>query len=77
MLLHSEMSNQLENIRSTIEHPQAIKKSENDETVKYYYKYFEDSPTNDKYLLVAVKYLNGEGQVITAFYEDKIVGEDE
>ena len=38
----------------------------------FYYKYFKHKPLPYKYLLVLVKYLNGEGYVVTTYYEDKI-----
>jgi len=37
--------------------------------VRFYYKFYKNL---SKYLLVSVKYLNGEGFVITAFYTSKI-----
>lgn len=37
----------------------------NPETVKYYYQF---DKSKKMYLMVAVKYLNGEGFIITAYY---------
>lgn len=75
ILLHKVMSNQIGNIRSTIEFPETIRQSNTDKDVKFYYKTIKDSPVNAKYLFVAVKYLNGDRYVITAFYANKIKGE--
>ncbi len=70
------MSNQIENIKSTIEFPETVRKSNTGENTKFYYKTIKDSPVKAKYLFVAVKYLNGYGHIITAFYTNKIKGEN-
>lgn len=66
---HSEMSNQFERIRETLEQPDKIIASPQDETVHYYFKHYKEF---ERFLLVAAKYLNGTGFVITAFYTTKI-----
>ena len=75
ILLHKVMSGQLENIRSALEFPETIRQSNTDDGVKFYYKTIKDSPVRTKYLFVSVKYLNGEGFVITAFYTNKMKGD--
>mgnify|MGYP001582111572 CR=1 FL=1 len=65
---HSKLANKIENIKDTISSPLIIGKSKYDENVRYYQKYYKKL---SKYLLVSVKYLNGEGFVITAFYTAK------
>jgi len=44
---------------------------ENDKSLKYYR---ETRKRYGRYLLVVVKYLNGEGFIVTSFYTDKIRG---
>ena len=40
-----------------------------DVAVSFYYRYYKEKK---QYLFVSVKYLSGEGFVITTFYTDKI-----
>jgi hypothetical protein len=39
-----------------------------DTNVRYYYKYYKNRKSKAKYLRVIVKYLNGEGFIITAYF---------
>jgi len=70
MKKHPEVQHE-ELIKETLQKPDKITDIHDDETIKYYYKYYKHR-TLDKYLLVLVKYLNGEGYVLSAYYEDKI-----
>ena len=47
---------------------------EEDEKVRYFYKEYKNNPPIERYLLVAVKYLNSSGFVITSFFTNKITG---
>ncbi len=69
ILKHPEMSNRLEEIKDFLINPNIVVESKTDKNVNVYYKYNKD---RIKYLLVAVKYLNGKGFIITSFYTDKI-----
>ena len=69
ILKHPEMANQLEQIKDTLLHPDTITKVEHDPDVGFYYRYYKD---RKEYLFISVKYLNGEGYIITSFYTDKI-----
>jgi len=66
---HPELTNTLERIKDALQSPDTIKDFEYDPQVKWYYKY---DKTRKEYLLVSVKYLNGEGFIITSFYTDTI-----
>ncbi len=68
------MHEQLENIKSTIQNPATIRYNEEDEEVLYYYKEFKNNGPEERYLLVSVKYLNGNGFIITSFFTNKITG---
>lgn len=68
---HSEIEN-TEIIEQTIKNPDKIITNYLDETINRYYKYFKDRKPPKKYLLVSVKYLNGEGYVVTVFFEKNI-----
>ena len=61
--LHPYMENYLEEIKNTLIKPLIIIPNKYDETKANYYKYLKG---RKQYLLV-VKYLNGEGFVLTAF----------
>ena len=75
ILRHPHMDeNQLEIIKDTIINPMTIRYFEEDEYVRYFYKHFKNNPSEERYLLVSVKYLNGEGFIITSFFTDKITG---
>src|SRR3989338_1756475 len=67
---HPEVENSNE-VGETIINPDKITYPKFDEAIGCYYKYFKQRPSPDKFLLVLVKYLNGDGYVITAYYEDK------
>ena len=66
---HPGMSNQLEQIKETLENPNIIQDFEYDSNVKFYFRYFKEKK---EYLFISVKYLNGDGFIITSFYTDKI-----
>ena len=59
----------IEEIKLTLEMPTKITTSQYDDNVKWHYRL---NKTLKEYLLVAVKYLNGEAFIITAYYTKKI-----
>ncbi len=69
ILKHPEMANQMEQIRETLEHPDTIIHSQSDPQVHFYFKYYKEKR---EYLFISVKYLNGDGFIITSHYTDKI-----
>ena len=71
---HSYMQDSIEIIKLTINDPTTIRYNDEDESVRYFYKEYKEKPPEERYLLVSVKYLNGEGFIITAFYTNKITG---
>ncbi|MBI2669486.1 hypothetical protein HYX14_06615 [Candidatus Woesearchaeota archaeon] len=66
---HPEIVNNTERIIETLQNPDVITTLESDEQVKFYFKYYKD---HRQYLFISVKYLNGDGFIITSFYTDKI-----
>jgi hypothetical protein len=66
--------NKLEDIKATIQNPMAIRYNEDDEEVRCFYREYKNMLPSEKYLLVSVKYLNGNGFVITSFFTNKITG---
>lgn len=74
LLKHPGIKDSMEYIKLTLKNPYAIRKHEVDDDARYYYGYFKDRDPIERYLLILVKYLNGEGFVITSFFTNKIVG---
>jgi hypothetical protein len=66
---HPEMSDQAEQVKDTLRYPDKIMPFSYDAAVSFYYRYYKEKK---QYLFISVKYLNGEGFVITSFYTDKI-----
>ena len=67
--LHPYMANYLEEIKRTLEKPDIMVTQKYNDARVNYYRFLKD---RKKYLLVAVKYLNGEGFVNTSFITSKI-----
>jgi len=65
---HPEMKNSLQLIEETIRKPTSIQSYSFDPNIKYYYNYQKDRKSKAKHLRVIIKYLNGEGFVITAYF---------
>jgi len=62
----------LNNYKETLINPFAIKQTSDDLNLFLYYHHYKESFNNARYLLVVVRYLNGEGFVITIFATNKI-----
>ncbi len=67
---HPEVSPYWEELKETLRNPLNIVPYEPDE-LYYYYKYFKAN--QPPYLLVIVKYLNGRGFIITAYFTSNIL----
>lgn len=65
---HPEVASYINCFTDVLSFPTKIITYEYDDTVRYYYKYFKERSVPSKYLLVIVKYLNGEGFIITAYF---------
>ena len=63
---HPEVEDE-EIIKSVLKNPDKITQPY-DGLKHYYYKYFKHRKSPDKYIIIIVNYLNGEGFVITAYY---------
>jgi len=59
-------------IKETIVNPLKITDYDLDESVKYFYRYYKHRISHEKYLQVIVKYLNGDGFVLTAQFKPYI-----
>ena len=68
ILEHPEMVEQMGKIRQTIAEPEVIIATSADETVHVYHRYYATTPVTSKFLLVAVKLLEDDAFVLTAFF---------
>ena len=64
------MTNKLEKVKDVLIRPNQTIHSPQDQNVRYYFRYYKDSKA---FLIVVVKYLNGDGFVITAFMATRVV----
>lgn len=68
---HPQVADYYEEIINTINNPLKIIQPY-EGTKYYYYKYIKYKEGPEKYLKVIVKYLNGEGFIITALFDREI-----
>ena len=71
---HPNIVGCFEEIQATIAYPTAFRKSEDKPDVRLYYRYHKDPLSDEEYLSVVVKYLNGEGFVIPSHFTNKLHG---
>jgi hypothetical protein len=71
---HAEMAGQLPRLRSTLRSPDRVLLSRLDTSVHLYYRRFERTPVTSKHLMVAVKDLDDDAFVITAFFTGEVKG---
>lgn len=69
---HPAVANYFEEIKETLKKPNVITESDLEEDVNFYYRYYKTLKSPYKYILVIVKYLNGTGFVISAYFEKSI-----
>ena len=67
VICHKGMENYIEEIQDTLKSPLKIVPHETGDLYNYY-KYYKDRKQKAKYLQVVVKYLNGDGFVLTAYF---------
>jgi len=65
--IHAEMTNYLEEIKRTILRPLKITPQEKGDLFRYY-SYHKNRKHPEKFLKIIVKYLNGDGFIITAHF---------
>ena len=70
-IIHSEMTNYLEEIEQTVENPLKITIHTKGD-LRNYYLYLKHRKHPEKYLRVIVKYLNKHGFIITAHFVRQI-----
>lgn len=72
MRRHQMMAAYIEEMQQALGNPTTITTSLVDNSVHYYYLYLKNKKGPNKFLFVSVKYLNGEGYIISSYFEDKI-----
>jgi len=69
---HPAVADYFEEIKESLQKPDTIINSYFDNDVYFYYKYYKNLKSPNKFILVIVKYLNGAGFVISAYFEKNI-----
>jgi len=69
---HPEMQNTISIIEETIKNPQKIVSLSFDNSIHYFYSHHKNRKSKAKYLRVVVKYTNGEGFIITAYFVEEM-----
>lgn len=69
---HPIISNRIAEITETITNPLIVKETKFDPNKKRFYRFYKNIKLKEKYLLVVIKYLNGNGFIITSFFVRKI-----
>jgi len=72
VLEHPEMRDQLHRMKEAIADPDEIRGSAHTPSIRLFYKLSPHSPVSEKYMLVIVNVLDGEGFIVTAFFTDKV-----
>ena len=63
---HPEIASNKEKIIETLEKPDKITNSPEENETKYYYKYYKNLPSPFRFMRAITKYLNGEGFIISS-----------
>ena len=66
---HPDLTGKEEEIKQALEKPDKITQHKFDENMGNYHKYNKNEKV---YLLIAVKYLNGKGFIVTSFYTQQL-----
>lgn len=67
-----EMDDQTERIEETLQEPDEVRVSDQDDTVRLYHRHYSETPVTEKILLVVVKYDTASPFVVTAFFTDRL-----
>lgn len=59
-------------VEETLVDPDEVRESARSSSIWLFYKFYANTPVSEKYLLVIVEILNGEGFIVTAFFTDKV-----
>ena len=77
ILEHPEMSGMATEIPRVLRHPQLVRRSRSDTTVRLFYEFYARTVLGGKWLSVVVKYAETDAFVVTAYLtENPKAGED-
>jgi hypothetical protein len=77
ILEHGEMKGLKAEIAKVLRHPQTVRRSRTDGSVRLFYEFYSRTILGGKWLCVVVKYLESDAFVVTAYLTDKpAAGED-
>ena len=72
LLEHPEMREQENKVAETLLEPDAVIRSQSDDTVRLFHRSYKGLIIADKHLCVVVKYLEADVFIITAYFTDKV-----
>ncbi|MDP2926373.1 MAG: PBECR2 nuclease fold domain-containing protein [Nanoarchaeota archaeon] len=70
---HPMISNYFEELKETLVKPDKVIESNDDISVRFYYKFYKKLEPPYQNILVIVKYLNGRGFIISAYFVKNIL----
>lgn len=65
------MKGQLGRVYGTLRHPDVVRRRLRSGDTLLFYKWYPASPVAEKFMVVVVKKVEGEGLILTAYYTDK------
>ena len=77
ILEHPEMHGMATEIERVVSHPQFVRFSRTDLTVRLFYEFYAQTKVGGKWLCVVVKYGSADAFVVTAYLTDKPKAGDE
>jgi hypothetical protein len=72
ILGHPEITGQQERIGETLSAPDIVIATPQDDSVHVYHRLYDKTPVTRKYLVVAVKYLEKDAFVLTAYFTSRV-----
>lgn len=72
ILEHPEMVDQREKMTQTVNDPDFVVVTAKDDTVHVYQRLYESTPVTRKYMTVAVKLLDEDAFILTAFFTSRL-----
>ena len=72
LLEHPEMIEQESKLAEILLEPDVVIRSQSDDTIRLFYRFYRRLVIGDKYLCVVVKYMESSVFIITAYFTDKI-----
>src|SRR5436190_835882 len=77
ILEHPEMVSLEAEIKTTLQQPEAVRRSRSDPTASLFYRFYHRTVIGGKWLCVVVKYASNAAFVVTAYLTDQLKpGED-